>query len=341
MEIEKIPVELLKPDPDNPRKSFPQETLRQLAESIKAVGLIEPITVRPAPDGGFMIVTGEMRFRAASTYAGWKEIECSVVDVDDREARRMQFAENLERQGVSAIEVGEAWLKYRKEHGLSQRALADELRGRASYSTICRYESLTKLSYFSLEQIRSGGLPLSVGFHLARIEDQAKQDEVVAIIRKERVAAEGVVANIVSRVEASPDVPVEEIVREVTGKSVKKGKAKGGKEPRYAGLITEAGGNLHRPLDAEKAAKVRERGKHAPVTGRLPCLGQAIDRLVRALRAKPPVEVRDELKELPSKGEVLEPGRHGPKPTIGTKTMRLLERLRQVVRSILMMSRKG
>jgi len=122
---------------------------------------------------------------------------------------------------------------------------------------------------------------------------------VVAILAKYGVAAEGEVANIVSRVEASPDVPVEEIVREVTGKSVKKAKAKGGKEPRHAGRITEAAENLHQPLDAKETAKIRERGEHVSVMRRLLRLRQAIDRFVLAMGPKPPVRVGDQVKELP------------------------------------------
>ncbi len=99
-----IPLELLRPNPHQPRQSF--ERLEELVASIQRVGILEPLLVRRAASG-YQIVSGERRYRAARA-AQLEEVPCIVLDVDDARALEIALIENLQRQDLSAFEEAEA-----------------------------------------------------------------------------------------------------------------------------------------------------------------------------------------------------------------------------------------
>jgi len=109
----------------NIRRTFDQEKLQELADSIRTYGVLEPLLVRPA-DGAYELVVGERRLRAARM-AGLREVPCRVVDLDARAAAEVQLLENLQRQDLDAIEEAQALRALIEEHGYTQEQLAERL----------------------------------------------------------------------------------------------------------------------------------------------------------------------------------------------------------------------
>ena len=101
--IETLPLREIEPDPDQPRKTFEQETLSELAASIAEHGLLQPIAVRPRPMGGYSIVAGERRWRA-SRMAGLTEVPVVIKDVSDEQAMELALVENLQREDLDPVE---------------------------------------------------------------------------------------------------------------------------------------------------------------------------------------------------------------------------------------------
>ncbi len=115
----------LRPNPRNPRRSFAEEDLDDLASSIREKGVIQPILVRPAPggEGGFEIIAGERRWRAAGA-AGLADVPVVVVEVDDKGALELAIIENVQRADLNAIEEARGYERLAREFGYSQTDLA-------------------------------------------------------------------------------------------------------------------------------------------------------------------------------------------------------------------------
>ena len=120
-----IAVGQIRPNPYQPRQEFRPEELADLEASLKATGLLQPITVRPAADGkGFELIAGERRFRAA-TRLGWSEIPAIVKEIDDQTLLTLALVENLQRADLNAIDEGEGYRRLCDEFGLTQQQVAD------------------------------------------------------------------------------------------------------------------------------------------------------------------------------------------------------------------------
>lgn len=122
-----IAIERIKPNPDQPRRHFDEESLTALAQSIGAHGLLAPIIVRPNPAGeGFQIITGERRWRAARL-AGLTSIAAIVRDAQAGEAIELAILENVQRADLNPIEEASGYRQLLEEHAYSQDALAQRL----------------------------------------------------------------------------------------------------------------------------------------------------------------------------------------------------------------------
>ena len=106
-----IDIKTIDPSHYQYRKFFDEDRLRELGVSIVKDGLIEPIIVRPQKKGRFQLIAGERRFRAIKDYTDIKMIQAKIADVDDLQARRISFTENLLRQDLTAIESIEATIE--------------------------------------------------------------------------------------------------------------------------------------------------------------------------------------------------------------------------------------
>jgi ParB family chromosome partitioning protein len=111
------------PHPDQPRRHFDEDALAELADSIRARGVVQPILVRPAPDGrGWQLVAGERRWRATQR-AGLHQIPAIVRDLSDADTFTIALVENIQRQDLNAIEEAEAYARLRDQLGHSQDAI--------------------------------------------------------------------------------------------------------------------------------------------------------------------------------------------------------------------------
>jgi ParB/RepB/Spo0J family partition protein len=107
--VKDVPVGRVRPDPGQPRKDFGEEGLEQLASSLRSEGLLQPIVVRPDGEGGYVIVAGERRWRAARML-GWETIPAIVRDgLDEGSLRKLQLLENVVRQDLSPVELARAY----------------------------------------------------------------------------------------------------------------------------------------------------------------------------------------------------------------------------------------
>jgi ParB family chromosome partitioning protein len=123
--LQTLPIASIRPNPFQPRKEFRPEELAELEASLKASGLLQPITVRPAPDGdGYELIAGERRFRAASRL-GWTEIPAVVRPTDNRAALTLAMVENLQRADLDPIEEADGYQRLIEEFALSQQEVAD------------------------------------------------------------------------------------------------------------------------------------------------------------------------------------------------------------------------
>ncbi len=120
-----LPIARIKPHPDQPRRHFDEGALAELADSIAAKGVVQPILVRPAPDGNgdWQLVAGERRWRA-SQRAGLHDIPAIVRELDDTETFTIALIENIQRQELNAIEEAEAYARLRDRLGHGQDVIA-------------------------------------------------------------------------------------------------------------------------------------------------------------------------------------------------------------------------
>src|SRR5438067_2257824 len=114
----------IRPNPYQPRQEFRPEELADLEASLKNNGLLQPITVRPAAGGGYELIAGERRYRAA-TRLGWTEIPALVKEIDDQTLLTLALVENLQRADLNPIEEAEGYQRLIADFELTQQQVAD------------------------------------------------------------------------------------------------------------------------------------------------------------------------------------------------------------------------
>jgi ParB family chromosome partitioning protein len=123
--LKSIPIVQIARNPFQPRHEFKAEDLAELEESLKASGLLQPITVRRRPGkDGFELIAGERRLRAA-TKLGWKEIPAIIKEIDDKTILTLALVENLQRTDLNPIEEGEGYHQLSHDFGLTQQQIAE------------------------------------------------------------------------------------------------------------------------------------------------------------------------------------------------------------------------
>ena len=123
--LKSIPIAQIGRNPFQPRREFNVEELGELQESLKASGLLQPVTVRRRQGkDGFELIAGERRLRAA-TKLGWKEIPAIIKEIDDRTVLTLALVENLQRTDLNPIEEGEGYHRLSHEFGLTQQQIAE------------------------------------------------------------------------------------------------------------------------------------------------------------------------------------------------------------------------
>ncbi|TYP72843.1 ParB/RepB/Spo0J family partition protein [Aquimarina intermedia] len=170
LELESIDV-----NPFQPRTSFNDETLQELATSIREVGVIQPITVRKLDFNTYQLVSGERRFRA-SKLAGLETIPAYIRIANDQESLTMALVENIQRQDLDPIEIALSYQRLIDEIDLTQEQLSDRVGKKRS--TIANYLRLLKLDPIVQTGIRDGFISMGHGRAMINIDDQQKQLDI-------------------------------------------------------------------------------------------------------------------------------------------------------------------
>jgi ParB family chromosome partitioning protein len=170
----------VRPNPDQPRKHFDEETLRELAASIRAHGILQPIVVRRV-EGGFELLAGERRFRAAQL-AGLSHLPALLREVAD--PVEIALIENLQREDLSPLEEAEALAVLIERHGYSHRQVADLIGKSRPY--VSNILSLTRLPAAVKAELHRDGRALSREL-LMGVARQNSTEEAVALWRRLRL----------------------------------------------------------------------------------------------------------------------------------------------------------
>ena len=140
--MDEIAISEIIPNPTQPRTKFDDEALQELADSIRQLGVIQPITVKKADDGKYIIISGERRWRA-SQMVGLESLPAYIREADDENLHAMALVENIQRQDLNAIEIALGMQRLIEECGLTQEAMADKVGKKRS--TVSNYMRLLNL----------------------------------------------------------------------------------------------------------------------------------------------------------------------------------------------------
>jgi ParB family chromosome partitioning protein len=140
--LSEIDIAQIEPNPNQPRREFDPEALQELANSIRELGIIQPITLRKVNDHKFQIIAGERRWRA-SQLAGLEKIPAYIVDVEDQGVMEMALVENIQREDLNAIEIALAYQHLAEATGMTQAKISERV-GK-SRAAVTNYMRLLKL----------------------------------------------------------------------------------------------------------------------------------------------------------------------------------------------------
>ena len=140
--LNEIDIQLIHPNPNQPRREFDENALQELTTSIRELGIIQPITVRKMADDTYQIIAGERRWRA-SQLAGLNKIPAYIVTVEDQNAMEMALVENIQREDLNAIEIALAYQHLSETSGMTQAKISERI-GK-SRAAVTNYMRLLKL----------------------------------------------------------------------------------------------------------------------------------------------------------------------------------------------------
>lgn len=172
--FKQLPLHKIEPNPNQPRQDFDEEALSELAESIRAHGVIQPLTVREMPSGYYQIIAGERRWRA-SRLAGLTEIPAVVIEADDKKAMELALIENLQRLDLNPVEEANGYDALIREYGLTQEEAAERVgKSRPAVANALR---LLTLCGPILERVKKGELTAGHARAILQLKSEKKQME--------------------------------------------------------------------------------------------------------------------------------------------------------------------
>jgi len=173
--IVELDISAIEVNPFQPRTKFNEETLRELASSIKELGVIQPITVRKLDFNKYQLVSGERRFRA-SKLIGLTTIPSYIRIANDQESLEMALVENIQRQDLDPIEIALSYQRLIDEIDLTQEQMSERVGKKRS--TIANYLRLLKLDPIIQTGIRDGFISMGHGRAIINIDDQSEQLDI-------------------------------------------------------------------------------------------------------------------------------------------------------------------
>ena len=225
-------------NPFQPRTSFNEESLSELASSIKELGVIQPITVRKLGFNQYQLVSGERRFRASSL-VGLKSIPAYIRIANDQESLEMALVENIQREDLDPIEIALSYRRLIEEIDLTQSQMSDRV-GK-NRSTIANYLRLLKLDPIIQTGMRDGFITMGHGRALINVENLDTQLEIYAKILADKLSVRETEILVRSKKQTTPSLK----------KKIKT-------VPKY---VLQAKKQLVKAFDSKIEVKVNESGK--------------------------------------------------------------------------------
>jgi len=182
-DVQKIDINKIYTNPNQPRKNFDKESLNELAESIRVHGLIQPIIVNEMPDG-YMIIAGERRYRA-SKICGLEQIDAIVKTYSNKQVAEIAIIENLQREDLNPVEIAKGIKQLMEEYGLTQEKVSERL-GK-SRSAIANSLRILSLYPEVLDLVEKGKVSFGHAKILASINDYATQVILAKKIAKDKL----------------------------------------------------------------------------------------------------------------------------------------------------------
>ena len=211
-----VDMDLIHPIPDQPRREFDDDSLQELAGSIRQVGIITPITLRDMGDGTYVIIAGERRWRA-SQKVGLQRIPAYIRTVDDENMMEMALIENIQRQDLTALEISLAYQHLIEQYGMTQEQLSDRVgKNRA---TVTNYLRLLKLPAAIQMGLKNRDIEMGHARALLALDDPTAQMKLFDEIKRLKLSVR----------------KVEEMVKELS---------EGGSVKSSTGRIRQKGSNL-------------------------------------------------------------------------------------------------
>lgn len=173
--IAMLPLTRIEVNPFQPRTKFAKEQLEELAQSIRQLGIIQPLTVRRMEEGNFQLISGERRYRAA-LLSGIEEVPAYIRMANDTEVLEMALVENIQRQDLDSIEVALTYQRLIEECNLTQEEMS--LRVGKDRSTVTNYLRLLKLPPIIQAGLRDDLISMGHARTLVSVEDEKKQLEL-------------------------------------------------------------------------------------------------------------------------------------------------------------------
>lgn len=215
--IVELDIDAIELNPFQPRTNFNEETLRELASSIKELGVIQPITVRKLDFNKFQLVSGERRFRA-SKLIGLSTIPAYIRIANDQESLEMALVENIQRQDLDPIEIALSYQRLIDEIDLTQEQMSERVGKKRS--TIANYLRLLKLDPIIQTGMRDGFISMGHGRALINIENQSDQLDIYEKIITNKLSVRATEALVKNYHNPTPKKPAED---QELPKYVKKG----------------------------------------------------------------------------------------------------------------------
>ncbi len=178
--LTEIPIESIRPNPSQPRTTFDDESIGELAQSIKTVGLIQPLVVRRDNSGGYQLVAGERRLRALKSI-GAARATCIVQDMMEETSAMIALIENMQREDLYYLEEAQCYETLLKTYNLTQEELARRL-GK-SQSSIANKLRLLRLNESVKDAMKAGGLTERHARALLKLKDEKEQLAVISKVK--------------------------------------------------------------------------------------------------------------------------------------------------------------
>lgn len=236
--ISEIDIVRIVPNPDQPRRTFSEESLDELASSIRELGIVQPLTLRLTDSGNYQIIAGERRWRAASR-AGLSSVPAYVRTASDSEMTEMALIENIQREDLNAIEVALGFRKLIESYKLTQERLSERLGKKRA--TIANHLRLLKLPAEIQLGLRDRLIDMGHARAILAVADPKAQLKLYKKILKEGLSVRA----------------VERIARQLGDPEAKKQDENAQPDDPYAGFATKLSERFNTPVKFTRNASGR------------------------------------------------------------------------------------